>query len=178
MIPSYQIWASTNSEESLPVQTTVLPLLLDGQEQHNGDVCVSAATGSGKTLAYVAPMIEALKDYQATKLRGLIVVPTRELVQQVRQLCEICAAGTSLKITTAAGSKSIRDEQKFLVTEEEIYDSKEYQRQQAAPVDWSTFSLEKLMRDAEKNSQRGSVPFVRRFRSNVDILITTPGRLV
>ena len=165
-------------EESLPVQTTVLPLLLDGQEQHDGDVCVSAATGSGKTLAYVAPMIEALKDYQATKLRAVIVVPTRELVQQVRQLCEICAAGTSLKIATAAGSKSIKDEQKILVTEEEIYDPEEYERQQAAPVDWSTFSLEKLMRDAEKNSKQGSVSFVRRFTSNVDILITTPGRLV
>ena len=165
-------------EESLPVQTTVLPLLLDGQEHHDGDVCVSAATGSGKTLAYVAPMIEALKDPPGTKLRGVIVVPTRELVQQVRQLCEICAAGTGLKIATAAGSKSITDEQRTLVTEEEIYDPKEYERRQTAPVDWSNFSLEKLMRDAERNSQQGSVHFVRRFRSNVDILITTPGRLV
>jgi len=165
-------------EESLPVQTTVLPLLLNGEDHHDGDVCVSAATGSGKTLAYVAPMVEALKDFQVTKLRGVIVVPTRELVQQVRQLCEICAAGTSLKVATAAGSKSLRDEQKILVTEEEIYNPKEYERQQAAHVDWSSFSIEKLMREAERNSQQESVHFVRRFRSNVDILVTTPGRLV
>ncbi len=165
-------------EESLPVQTTVLPLLLNGEGHHDGDVCVSAATGSGKTLAYVVPMVEALKDYQATKLRGVVVVPTRELVSQVRQLCEVCVAGTSLKIATAAGSKSIKDEQKILVTEEEIYDPKEYERQQAAPVDWSTFSLEKLMKEAARNSQQASMHFVRRFRSNVDILITTPGRLV
>ena len=165
-------------ERSLSVQTTVLPLLLSGPECHDGDVCISAATGSGKTLAYVVPMIEALKDFQATKLRGIIVVPTRELVQQVRQLCEICAAGTGLKIATAAGNKSIKEEQASLITEEEIYDPKEYERQQSAPIDWTSFSLEKLMRETQDSIPLESVHFVKRFTSNVDILITTPGRLV
>ena len=165
-------------DESLPVQTTVLPLLLNGPDRHDGDLCVSAATGSGKTLAYVAPMVEALKDFQATKLRGIIVVPTRELVQQVRQLYEICAAGTSLKMATAAGSKSIKEEQKTLVTEDEIYDPVEYEKQRAAPVDWFTFSIEELMKDTMNKGPLEPGGFVRRFRSNIDILITTPGRLV
>ena len=165
-------------EESLPVQTTVLPLLLEGLDNHDGDVCVSAATGSGKTLAYVVPMVEALKQYQAPRLRGIIVVPTRELVQQVRQLCEVCAAGSSLKIATAAGSKSIKEEQRILVTEDEIYDPREWKRQQEAPINWDTFSLEKLMREVQTKTSLDSIHFVKRFRSNVDILITTPGRLV
>lgn len=165
-------------EKSLPIQTTVLPLLLEGPDFHEGDVCVSAATGSGKTLAYLVPMIESLKDYQTTKLRGLIVVPTRELVQQVRQLCEVCAAGTSLKLATAAGSKSMKDEQKLLVAEEEVYNPVEYERQQKAAIDWSTFSMEKLLREARDPNRLNSVNFVKRHNSLIDVLITTPGRLV
>ena len=117
-----------------------------------------------KTLAYVAPMVEALKDFQATKLRGIIVVPTRELVQQVRQLYEICAAGTSLKMATAAGSKSIKEEQKTLVTEDEIYDPVQYEKQRAAPVDWLTFSIEELMKDTMNKGRLEPGGFVRRFQ--------------
>jgi ATP-dependent RNA helicase DDX51/DBP6 len=164
-------------EQSLPIQTTVLPLLLQGPDHHDGDVCVSAATGSGKTLAYLLPMIEELKNYQITKLRGVVVVPTRELVQQVRQLCEICAAGSSLKIAAAAGNKSMKEEQKLLVTEEGIYDPAEYERQQSAPVDWLNFSFASLFREVG-DASRLQANFVKRYSSKADILITTPGRLV
>jgi ATP-dependent RNA helicase DDX51/DBP6 len=169
--------AKNKLEQSLPIQTTVLPLLLQGPDYHDGDVCVSAATGSGKTLAYLLPMIEALKSYSITKLRGVVVVPTRELVQQVRQLCEICAAGSSLEIAAAAGNKSMKEEQKLLVSEEQIYDPAEYERQQKAPIDWSKFSLESLFREVH-DTGRPKADFVKRYSSKVDILITTPGRLV
>ena len=170
--------AKQGMQRSFPIQTTVIPLLLDGPGNHQGDVCVSAATGSGKTLAYILPIIQALKDYPTTRLRGIILVPTRELVQQVRQLCEICAAGSSLQIATAVGSKSIKDEQSLLVERQEVYDPNGYQRRQTAPVDWATFSVAKLMRQVQQRRSSDSTNFVERFISKVDLLITTPGRLV
>ena len=170
--------AKQGIQRSFPIQTTVIPLLLDGPENHEGDICVSAATGSGKTLAYVSPMIETLKQYSSTRLRGVIVVPTRELVQQVRQLCEICAAGSSLQIATAAGNKSIKDEQSLLVERQEVYDPEEYQRRQTAPVDWATFSVVKLMRQVQQQRSSDPTNLIERFVSKVDLLITTPGRLV
>jgi ATP-dependent RNA helicase DDX51/DBP6 len=165
-------------EKSFPIQTTVLPLLLAGKQLHAGDICVSAATGSGKTLAYVVPIIEDLKDSTNTQLRAVVVVPTRELVQQVRQLCEICAAGTKLKIATASGSKSMKEEQELLTYEEEIYDPEQWQQEQRAPMDWLKFSMTTFLDEVERQRSSRSIHFVRRFCSKVDILITTPGRLV
>jgi superfamily II DNA/RNA helicase len=55
------------------------------------DIAFSAATGSGKTLAYLLPIMQLLKSQeqegkarQSMRPRALILVPTRELVGQVR----------------------------------------------------------------------------------------------
>ena len=165
-------------EHALPIQATVLPLLLGGPTRHAGDLCVSAATGSGKTLSYVLPIISDLQELPGTKLRAVIVVPTRELVKQVRELCETCSAGLSLKFATAVGSKSLADEQDMLVQEEQIYDPEEYEIWQRAPIDWSTFSLAKLAQTMKEKDRRESVGYMTRYKSKVDVLITTPGRLV
>ncbi|KAJ9616584.1 ATP-dependent RNA helicase dbp6 [Cladophialophora chaetospira] len=162
----------------LPVQETVLPLLLDGPARHAGDLCVSAATGSGKTLSYVLPVIADLKDLPGTKLRAVIVVPTRELVKQVYELCEACSAGTSLKFVTAVGSKSLSEEQEMLVKEEKVYDPDAYQKWQRSPIDWSTFSLASLAKSARDEDPLESYNHVTQYRSKVDVLIATPGRLV
>ncbi|KIW70180.1 hypothetical protein PV04_02474 [Phialophora macrospora] len=162
----------------LPIQATVLPLLLRGPDRHPGDLCISAATGSGKTLSYVLPIIAAIKDLPGTKLRAVIVVPTRELVKQVRDLCEVCAAGTSIKVATAVGSKSLHDEQLMLVKEEKVYDPEEYEKWQQSPIDWSKFSLARLAQKAKEEDPLDSVGHMTRYRSKVDVLITTPGRLV
>lgn len=164
-------------EMAFPVQSTVIPLLTDGPDRHSGDVCISAATGSGKTLAYVLPMIQHLKKLATTKLRGLIVVPTRELVRQAKETCDTSAAGTSIKIATALGSKSLHDEQQALVEKYEVYDPEEYKEQQDAPVDWSEVNLADMLSELD-NEKEGVVDFVPKYRSKVDVLICTPGRLV
>lgn len=165
-------------DQAFPVQATVLPLLLEGPSRYDGDLCISAATGSGKTLAYVLPIIAALRNVVGTKLRAVIVVPTRELVKQVRDLCETCASGSSLTIGTAVGSKTLKDEQDMLVLEEKLYDMEQYQAQQQSKIDWSSFSLEKLMRQTKSEDPVASIGYITRYRSKVDLLITTPGRLV
>ncbi|KAA6412138.1 MAG: hypothetical protein FRX48_04288 [Lasallia pustulata] len=166
--------------EAFAIQSAVLPLLLPGPEQGPGDVCISASTGSGKTLSYILPMVESLRGKPVTRLRGLIVVPTRELVSQVRETCELCAAGAGLKVGTAVGSKSIKEEQDMLIRREQRYDPEGYraiQDHQSSDEEWlMNWNIEKLYGNGDEYM---CLPdFVEDLASNVDILICTPGRLV
>ena len=63
--------------EPTPVQERAIPVLLEGR-----DVVGIAQTGTGKTLAFGIPMAEAL-DPERGDVQGLVLVPTRELAQQV-----------------------------------------------------------------------------------------------
>lgn len=167
-------------KDAFAIQATVLPLLLPGPDQYNGDICISAATGSGKTLAYALPLIENLRDRPTTKLRGLIVVPTRELVAQARNYLEVCASGSKLQIGTAVGSKSIQEEQDHLVARGQRYDPEAYQAKLEKEYD----ELEDLMDwefdSLEHGSNRATclINYVDEYTSKVDILVCTPGRLV
>ncbi|KAK4700597.1 ATP-dependent RNA helicase DDX51/DBP6, partial [Phenoliferia sp. Uapishka_3] len=111
--------------EAFAVQTSVLPILLGSglpTELYTPfapprDVCVSAPTGSGKTLSYVMPIIETLEKRVVTRLRALVVLPTRDLVAQVRATFEAFGKGTGLKVGTATGQHSFAHEQAALVGE-------------------------------------------------------------
>ena len=63
--------------EPTPVQERAIPALMSGR-----DVVGIAQTGTGKTLAFGIPMAEVLDPSQGT-VQGLVLVPTRELAQQV-----------------------------------------------------------------------------------------------
>jgi superfamily II DNA/RNA helicase len=63
-----------------PIQSQVIPLVLKGH-----DVCALAQTGSGKTASYTIPILDKLA-HQRRRMRlarCLVLVPTRELAQQV-----------------------------------------------------------------------------------------------
>lgn len=84
-----------NYTSPTPIQAQAIPLILQGR-----DVLASAVTGSGKTAAYLFPLVERLllKDRRSgPATRVLILVPTRELAQQVssmlEKICEFCADG-------------------------------------------------------------------------------------
>lgn len=84
------------------VQSAMLPPLLSEDLlplSTPSDYLVSAPTGSGKTLAYCIPLIETLSRRQVIRLRALIVLPTRELVTQVKEVLESLAKGTGLKVS-------------------------------------------------------------------------------
>lgn len=167
-------------EQAFAVQRAVIPLLLRGANHHPGDICIAAATGSGKTLAYALPMIEDLRDKPSTRLRGLIVVPTRELVAQARETFETCGSGSGLKIATAFGSKSLKEEQDLLVEIEQKYDPDAYRSKQEQMVNEDE---ELLNWDSDglidgANRSECLIDHVIEYVSKIDILICTPGRLV
>jgi Rad3-related DNA helicase len=64
-----------------PVQAAAIPKALEGK-----DIVARAGTGSGKTLAYLLPALHKVLASGDTKTgwRALVLVPTRELCEQVR----------------------------------------------------------------------------------------------
>lgn len=192
--------------EALPVQQALIPLLLQpgtkgskylpGTDSVLPDVAVSAATGSGKTIAYLLPMIEALKKETASheRLRGLVVVPTRELVMQVAAVAESLAKGSSLKVGISSGVGRFKDEQQRLVYTGRKYDPtayadlmhKAYRRDHPPPIDHEDFDdyaveLEQWTDRQEQELQdtlQGLVNHVPTYSSAVDLLVCTPGRLL
>ncbi|TAQ83385.1 hypothetical protein B7494_g8292 [Chlorociboria aeruginascens] len=178
---------SKGFEEAFAIQATVLPLLLPGSEQQLGDVLISAATGSGKTLAYALPMIENICRNTITRLRGLIIVPTRELVTQAQEICQVCAAAFStrgrkrVKIGSAVGSNTFKMEQDILMEQELRYDPIESTKQNTRlNAKWETSDRESEEDDDFCDDEIVSdLPdHVIEGVSGVDILICTPGRLV
>ncbi|KAI9810099.1 MAG: ATP-dependent RNA helicase dbp6 [Pycnora praestabilis] len=167
-------------KESFAVQSAVLPLLLPGPSQKAGDICISAATGSGKTLAYVLPIVESLRSRIITKLRGVIVVPTRELVIQVKEACELCIAGSDLKVGTALGNRPLKVEQEILVKRGQKYDLHGFETRistMETQAEKEALATSRYAFDIDEDLR--TLPgHVAEFSSKIDILICTPGRLV
>jgi len=70
--------AEQGYSEPTPVQQEAIPLGLAGR-----DVVGSAQTGTGKTAAFLLPILQRLGEKPRGSLRALILVPTRELAEQV-----------------------------------------------------------------------------------------------
>jgi superfamily II DNA/RNA helicase len=66
-------------EAPFPIQEATLPDALAGK-----DVCGRAPTGSGKTLAFGIPLATRVTNAAPKRPKALVLVPTRELANQVR----------------------------------------------------------------------------------------------
>jgi ATP-dependent RNA helicase DDX51/DBP6 len=162
---------------ALAVQSGVLPLLLPGPENYRGDLCVSAPTGSGKTLAYILPIVQSLKQKIVTRLRAIIIVPTRELVTQAQGLAQVCAAGTGVKIGTAVGNISLSAEQENLVRKGQKYDPEgaKAMHREAEERLHSGYGVDDKLLHNVTTLLPHHIP---EYSSNYDLLICTPGRMV
>ncbi|XP_021018651.1 ATP-dependent RNA helicase DDX51 [Mus caroli] len=107
-----------------PVQAAVIPALLESADHgfligrggyQPSDLCVSAPTGSGKTLAFVIPVVQALLHRVVCHIRALVVLPTKELAQQVSKVFNIYTDTTPLRVALVTGQKSLAREQESLV---------------------------------------------------------------
>jgi len=81
----------------MPVQQQSLPYMLKKR-----DIMVQARTGSGKTGAFLLPLIGRLKAGQ-NSCQVLILVPTRELAQQVAAEATAIFAGTGVEAVAVYG---------------------------------------------------------------------------
>jgi len=120
---------SMNIVKFFPVQYHIIPeilatscgpLLGHPSGRRPQDVCVNAPTGSGKTLAYAIPIVTALMNRVVCRVRGLIVVPSRDLANQVKVVLNDVAKGTGLKVVTITGQTSMEKEEIELVNHSTI----------------------------------------------------------
>jgi ATP-dependent RNA helicase RhlE len=87
--------AEEGYETPTPIQQETIPLALEGK-----DVVGSAQTGTGKTAAFLLPILDRLRNGQQHAVRALVLVPTRELCEQVLERAR--AYGRHLPLRAAA----------------------------------------------------------------------------
>ena len=97
--------------EPTPIQTAAIPVIL---QKH--DLMGIAQTGTGKTAAFVLPLLSLMASHPAQHrgIRGLIMVPTRELVVQVEENIRTYARHLQLRVATIFGGVSERPQIKAL----------------------------------------------------------------
>jgi superfamily II DNA/RNA helicase len=84
--------------EPFPIQTATIPDALAG-----GDITGRAPTGSGKTLAFAIPLAVNVGPSRPRRPSGLVLVPTRELAEQVRRELVPLASAVGRRVTTIYG---------------------------------------------------------------------------
>ena len=96
--------AAAGFETPTPIQAELIPLALDGL-----DVIGQARTGTGKTAAFSIPILEQLDPLEDCRdPQAIVVVPTRELADQVAREAERLAKGVPTEIAVLAGGKNIK----------------------------------------------------------------------
>jgi ATP-dependent RNA helicase DeaD len=83
--------------ELMPVQAQAMPYLFARR-----DMMIQSRTGSGKTGAYLLPMLEEINPLSPTT-QALVLVPTRELAQQVAAEAEVLGSATGVRSIAVYG---------------------------------------------------------------------------
>lgn len=101
--------AELNYQQATPIQLQAIPVILSGK-----DVMAGAQTGTGKTAAFALPILQSILTQQALSpnkaikvIRALVLVPTRELAQQVHHSIEQYAFGCGINSVMVYGGVSI-----------------------------------------------------------------------
>ena len=84
---------------------------LEANKQHD-NVLLLSATGSGKTLAFLLPILQLL-DATNKQTQAMIIVPSRELAQQIEDVFRRMATG--FKITSCYGGHKRETEENNLI---------------------------------------------------------------
>jgi ATP-dependent RNA helicase RhlE len=85
-----------------PIQQQSIPSVMSGC-----DVMGLAQTGTGKTAAFALPILHRLMKGERSRVRALIVAPTRELAEQINTSITQLGAKTGLKSITVYGGVSV-----------------------------------------------------------------------
>jgi ATP-dependent RNA helicase RhlE len=97
--------ADMGYESMTPIQEQAIPVVLTGK-----DVMGAAQTGTGKTAAFSLPLLQRLLKHENSStsparhpVRALVLLPTRELADQVAQQVKLYAKYTNLRSTVVFG---------------------------------------------------------------------------
>ncbi|MEA3183795.1 MAG: hypothetical protein QOJ74_272 [Ilumatobacteraceae bacterium] len=97
-----KVLAAREVTSAFPIQSATLPDSLRGL-----DLLGRGQTGSGKTIAFALPIVARLAESgrrrQSGQPRALVLVPTRELANQVMTSLQPLAAAMSLRVATVYG---------------------------------------------------------------------------
>lgn len=95
-----KVLAAQNYTQPYPIQTEAIPAILKRK-----DVLGIAQTGSGKTASYVLPILTNLQSPSSERnrhVRVLVLVPTRELALQVREVFILLGSELPERVKTLA----------------------------------------------------------------------------
>jgi ATP-dependent RNA helicase DeaD len=104
--------AALGYEEPTDIQREAIPPLLAGR-----DVLGQAATGTGKTAAFALPLLHRIGRSTGDgerRIRGLIVVPTRELAMQVAEAVHKYGRPLDIRVLPVYGGQSIAQQLRAL----------------------------------------------------------------
>ena len=96
--------AALGYEEATAIQREAIPPLVAGR-----DVLGQAATGTGKTAAFALPMLHRIgRSGDHPVVRGLILVPTRELAMQVAEAVHKYGRAMDARVLPIYGGQSLQ----------------------------------------------------------------------
>src|SRR5262245_47641777 len=95
--------------EPTPIQSEAIPVILTGR-----DLIATAQTGTGKTAAFLLPILNMVLNLQRGMTHALIVSPTRELAQQIDDVCLGLAYHTPIKAAILVGGTAMHPQEKAL----------------------------------------------------------------
>jgi len=97
--------AEMGYESMTPIQAQAIPVVMTGK-----DVMGAAQTGTGKTAAFALPLLHRLMKHENTStsparhpVRALVLLPTRELADQVAQQVKLYGKYTNLRSAVVFG---------------------------------------------------------------------------
>jgi ATP-dependent RNA helicase RhlE len=95
--------------EPTPIQAEAIPAILAGR-----DLIATAQTGTGKTAAFLLPILHQLLDLPRGTTQALIITPTRELAQQIDDVCLGLAYHTPVRVGLLVGGAPMGPQEKAL----------------------------------------------------------------
>jgi ATP-dependent RNA helicase RhlE len=104
--PLLQVLESLGYQTPTPIQTQAIPAVLAGR-----DLMAAAQTGTGKTAGFALPLLQKLSEdgiaVASNSIRVLVLVPTRELAEQVHASFRQYGEHLSVSTYAAYGGVSI-----------------------------------------------------------------------
>ena len=102
--------AEMGYETMTPIQAQAIPVVLTGK-----DVMGAAQTGTGKTAAFALPLLQRMMKHENAStsparhpVRALVLLPTRELADQVAQQVKLYAKYTNLRSAVVFGGMDMK----------------------------------------------------------------------